>query len=404
MHSLGFTFAALAVLCSLGSSGAPQPPQNPAAPSAAQDKLCAKCKSTGRLDNTPKDAGVAAMEAKVDFCSWRIKNDTIGHGAPFIPCPNCLAPSKAAAVKVEFDKIAQANDAWLAERMKIDAVVKPRDGLVHIATKHFDLVYGLPQIVLADKRSFDIHAGAHLYAERLEDFYTWFEALLHYTDDEVRVKRHSVFLLNDLRTAQAAAQKYTNLFSDRACRAVGDPSIVVTWRDRNVFGKSDEAFHRHVVHHVSHNLQGIFYKRLWLVEKAGWLDEGIANVCEMKRFKICGNACTQESDDNGYNDLDWEPLVKKRVLLGKTLPLAQLLGKKTDELSPDERMFAWSHVDFLFAQKPDKVREIVKAVKDEKEARDAIRENFGFTIAAMEEPWAEWVKATYRDKPIPGGG
>ncbi len=377
-------------------------PAAAAAPAPPADKLCAKCKTTGRLDNTPKDAALAANEAKVEFCSWRVKNDPVGKGLPFIPCPNCLAPSKAAAAKAEFDKLAAPVDAWMAERAKVDEVIKPRDGIVHIRTKHFDLVYGLPQITLADKRTFDLHAGAHLYADRLEDFYAWFQSKLAYTDAEARVIRHQVFLMNDLRTVQAAAQKYANLFTDRACRAVGDPSIVVTWRDKAVFGKNDEYFHRHVVHHVSHNLQGIFYKRLWLVEKAGWLDEGLANLCEMERFDICGNSCDRESNDDDYSDDDWEPIVKKLVLTGKSIPLADLFGKNTDSLSAEERLFAWSHVDFFFAQKPDKVRELVKAVKDDKEVRDAIREHFGFTVAAMEEAWATWVKENYRDKPIGG--
>ena len=67
--------------------------------------------------------------------------------------------------------------------------------------------------------------------------------------------------------------QYAALATDRAARVVGDPSILVTWRDKSIF-KSDSSFHQHVVHHVIHNLCGVFHLKFWLADDAGWLEPG----------------------------------------------------------------------------------------------------------------------------------
>lgn len=365
---------------------------------SAQDKLCPKCHTTGRVSNEVKDAKLAQMEAPVIHCSHSISRDKAGRGLPFLPCAGCLAPALAAQAQVGFDKLAAEKDAWLAERRKIDAALRPREEFVHIETEHFLLVFGLPKVVLPDKVVLDAHAAAHLYAARLEEFYSWFQELLGYTDEEARVLKHQVFLMNDLRTLMKAATDYAQTPTDRAGRAVGDPSILVTWRDRSVF-KSDPDFHRHVVHHVSHLLLGVFHLKVWLVDRAGWLEEGLAHVCEMRLFGLAGNSCNIEQSEEDMPDEDWEPLVKKMVLQKQTAPFALLKEKRADLLTAKEHLQVWAITDFLLKRDQKQLPELIRRLKQDVPLRDALRELYDLSIVSFDLTWSEWVEENYRLKP-----
>lgn len=364
------------------------------------DLPCGKCKTTGKVANPQAAAGrLAEQEARVRFCSTRLAADKKGRNLPFLPCEKCAAPSLAAAARAEFEKGAAAADAWLAARLAVDANLEPREPFVHIETTHFRLTFGLPKVVLEDKRVLPAHDAAHLYADRLETFYAWCQNLLGCTDKEARVALHQVFLMNDVRTLSKAATDYGQIFSDhRAGRAVGDPSVLVTWRDKGAF-PDDAALHRHVVHNVSHLLVGTFFQKIWLVERAGWLEEGLANHAEMELFGLSGNTCNTEQAEEDIPDSDWEPKVRQLLASGKAVPFAQLMSKRADQLSGDEHLVAWSVVDFLIARDPKKLRELVIGVKKDAPMRDLLRDHYGLNPVGLDPLWSAWVLETYRQKP-----
>ena len=376
-----------------------------AAPSPAQrvvkDRLCPKCDSTGRIPNEIKKRELAQLESEVKRCSWNISRDRTGRGLPFLPCARCLAPSKAAKVQEEFDALAAEEDKWMAECTAIDKHLKPRRPLIHIETEHFRLVCGLPKVNLSKTLVLDAHEAAHLYARRLEEFYGWYQELIGYTDQEARVLTHQVFLMGDLRTLMMVADDYVMSPTDRSTRAVGDPSMYATWYDKSVFN-GDAGFHRHVLLGVSHLFLGVYYTKIWLVERAGWLEEGLANVCEMRRFQLSGNSCNQEQAEEDLEDGDWEPLVKKLVLSGKTISFADLKDKRADVLSGREHLFAWSFTDFLIARDKSKLPEFIRRLKTDVDVRDCLRDLYGLTVLGFDEVWAEWVKENYRLKPLGG--
>jgi len=369
-----------------------------AATAAAEDKLCPKCDTTGRVPNEIKQRELAELEAGTLRCSWHISRDKKGRGLPFLPCARCLAPSKAAAVQREFDALAAEIDAWMESCAAIDKNLRPRNELIHIQTEHFDLIFGLERVRISKTLVLSAHAGAHLYAERLEEFYGWFQELIGYTDEEARVLKHQVFLLGDLRTLMKAADEYAMAPTDRSSRAVGDPSVYVTWFDKSVFG-SDRNFHRHVVHNISHQMLGVLFLKFWLVNTAGWFEEGLASACEMRLFQTAGNSCNTEQGEEDLEDGDWEPLVKRAVLAGKTIPFAELRNKRADMLSGREHLFAWSFTDYLMAQSPEKLPEFIRRLKTDVDVRDCLRDLYGLTVMGFDEAWSEWVKGTYRLKP-----
>lgn len=366
---------------------------------APTDKLCSKCKSKGRIPNPALDEKAKAREEGCLHCSERIEKDPAGKGLPFIPCKGCQTVSLAKAAQAEFETLAKAETEWLAARRKIDAKLKPRIKLIHIETAHFQLTFGLDKVVLEDRTVLDAHAAAHLYAKRLEEFYAWFQKLLNTTDAEARNLKHQIYLLDDMKTLMVAATEFAQLPTDRAGRAVGDPSILTTWRDKQQF-KSDGSFHQHVLHHVSHLLLGVFHLKVWLADDAGWLEEGLAHYVEMKLFTKSGNSCNIEGTGEHMVDADWEPLVRKMVAAGPTTSFAELMQKKAYLLTEPEHYLAWSYTDFLIARKPEALREMVKQVKEKKPQRDALREVYGLTTTGIDEQWRAYVLENYRTKPI----
>jgi len=377
----------LAVLAVL--SPGPATSASPRAP----DKLCPKCKTTGRLEN-PVDPKIAEMEAKVLRCSWLISKDKKGRGIPFVPCTRCLAPSKAAEVQAEFEPLAAEIDAWMEANGTIDKTLRPRKPLLHIETEHFRLVFGLPKVKLSKRRTLDMHTSAHLYADRLEELYAWFQKTLECDDELARVKKHQVFLLPDLRTLMTAALEYAQTPTDRSGRAVGDPSVFVTWRDKAVFS-TDASFHQHVSHHMIHQFLGVYFLKIWLVEKAGWLEEGLANYAEMALFEKAGNSCNTEDSEEDMADENWESPTRKLVERRRTIAFAELQNKRADQLGRDDHLQSWSIVDWIMKTSPEKLPVLIRDLKQEVPLRTTFKKHFGHSIVGFDEVWQEWVKENY---------
>lgn len=398
LHGLAVVAGSLTVLFFAGF-----PAAGPAAVNLCMaEELCPTCHGSGRLDNSIQSPKAAELEGKVIYCSERIARDAKGKGSAFVPCgAKCQAPTKNAEAQAEFAKYQAGVDAWLATNASISKTIKPRTPFVFVRTEHFDLIYGLPKVTLETRETFDLHAGAHLYAERLETAYRWFCDLLQLEDAQMRVLRHQVFLFDDLKSLVTAAPLYAELNTDRAGHKIGDPSVLVTWRDKNVFGKDDAAFHKHVVHHLTHMIQGIWTLKVWLAERAGWLDEGLAHVAEMRLFEVAGNSCNTESEELDYPDENWEPMVLRSVNANETIAFAKMMTKKSHELSHDEHMFAWSFTDFLLARPdgPVVIQQLMRGVKEKREIREVFREATGFTTVNFDEAWKAWVKENYSLKP-----
>lgn len=391
------SFVGMAVLLFSGWARASAAQENPRPPA----KLCSKCKSTGKLDNPLADEKWKKLEANCLHCSVRIARDKVGAGLATIPCAGCPSVEVAKPFADDFEKQAKVQRDWLEERTKIDRTLKPRQPFVHVETEHFQIVWGIDKVVLPDKTTYDAHAAAHLYANRMEEFYAWFQKLLNTNDKEARNTKHQLFLLGDERTLVQAGIEYASINTDRAGRVVGDPSILTTWWNRSTF-KSDASFHQHVVHHVTHLLSGVFHLKVWLADDAGWLEEGLAHVAEMELFNRSGNSCNTEGSEEDMSDDDWQPVTRKLAAAGKTTPFAQLMNKKAHMLDAQDHYLAWSYTDFLYRRKPEALRELIKQLKEKKLQRDALREIYGLTTIGIDEEWRAFVLANYRTKPISG--
>ncbi|MEW6745123.1 MAG: hypothetical protein AB1486_20405 [Planctomycetota bacterium] len=362
--------------------------------SAAGDDLpCSKCASTGKVA-VPKAVRAGEIEHDVIYCSYLMRHDLQSRGIGWTPCKECRSASKAAAAAEEFARLRREREEWLSGRERVEKEMDVR--LEHVETEHFTLSWGVSRIQTEDKRAYDTHGGAHLYASRLEAFYRTFQQVLEITDADCRNTQHTVMVFKTQATLIKAAERYLEVFSDTSAYMAGDPSILVTFLDRGSFPR-DQDFHRHLVHHVSHLLCGVYhFKRL--ADEFGFLHEGLAHWFEMKLFGGADNSCNREQVEEDLGGMHFESLVKRAVAQGKSPALSEFCRKRTYELAGDDHAFAWSITDFLLETSAAKTRDLLARLKRQEPLLESLRALFGWNLFDLQEAWVKFVKQNYSER------
>ncbi len=319
---------------------APAPPATPK-PAAPGDKtvpaqptplpgepLCGFCKTTGRVASTATRSSRSRTRAaptwKVDFCSTAYESDNMG--LSWMPCPHCKTPSLQAAAQKEWNEHKAAGADWIKERRRTDKVVGADKPLTFVQTTHFLVVWDIPKITTAQKKTYDAHAAAHLYAHRLEDFYARFQSMFGIKDSENMKNLHTLMVFEKHDEAWLAGPAYTMLQGVPTVKRAGGSnhdSCVVTWWDKSLYPKEADMW-RHQIHNFTHQLTAIYYDMTWfepgklglsppwLEDKYGWLDEGLAHWFEIDFDKQARTYCMRETDtESRWGGDDWHKNIFK---------------------------------------------------------------------------------------------
>lgn len=372
------------------------------AQSRKRSSPCRKCENTGKVPNPFLTEELAALEKEVLYCSYCIKQDKKGHGLAWLPCTRCRNVEAQKEAELAFDALVAERIRWMKERREVDDFLQSRSELIHLETEHFIIAWSIPKFKTEDKKLYKAHVGAHLYARRLEAFYADFKEFLMIEEEEMRNHKHFIYLFEDQKTSLKAAQKYTGLKCLYAARQTGNPSVLVTWWDKTMM-PDDSDFHRHLVHHTSHLFNVAFYLMEWMAKDAGWADEGLGHFFEIRHFHFATNTCDEEGDDEVLSKEDWQVDVRKAVEGGTAASFAELCGKSTTSLFHEEHKFAWSFVDFLLDRNRAKFKEFMRAIKEKKPSRDALKESYGLNPMSFQELWEKYVLEKYRKEPLKFG-
>ena len=129
-----------------------------AGPAQAQEpgeQLCGNCKTSGRV---PVDVSTRFAEQhdhgdswEVLFCADALESDNMA--MDWKPCDRCKTPSVQAKAEADYAAIRAANEAWLAERRKLDEVSGVKKPMAHVETTHFLLSWGVPKMTTVGKRT-----------------------------------------------------------------------------------------------------------------------------------------------------------------------------------------------------------------------------------------------------------
>jgi hypothetical protein len=380
----------------------------------AEEPRCGWCGTTGR---TPVDLGNkwelehdAGEGWSVRACTEAIAEANMG--LDWEPCARCKTPSLKAQAEAEYAGIAARMQAWLEEVREIDQVADVQDPLVHVETTHFRITTDVPKITGSDRRTYRTHELAHLYARRLEEFYARYKSMFGIEDANNIKSLHSLMLFEKQAPGYLAAPAYTGL-SLRDARTVkrsggaSHESVVVGWWDRSEYPK-DQDMHRHQIHNMLHQFTSVYFDLrwyepgekpltpLWLNDKYGWLDEGLAHWFEMQFDGRAATYCFREQDmSSRWGSDDWRKNVYKATLAGDIPSFTETSLKPTQSLSAKEHQFAWSWVDFLMARDTAVMGKALRMCKQEAPTREILRECWGLSTLGLEEEWRAWVEVEY---------
>ncbi|MCA9771343.1 MAG: hypothetical protein KC466_02985 [Myxococcales bacterium] len=371
----------------------------------ADEPLCGACQTTGRIAHEHPAFDHENETDDIEFCSVSMELDPEALGLDWVPCPKCLAPSKKEAAEREWNGLMELRKKWLADRREVDTLTKTT--LMHVQTKHFVLTWGIPKIKVG-KRVLKEHEAMHLYAKRLEETYQRILDLCGIDESAMVSTRVRVFMFEGLREAQIAAPVYTNnpISSGQKTNLIGAPeSSLVSWDDPEKILNNDEYRHQFLVHAVSHNLWHLVREyTFWLFKEYGWVYEGLAYYMETTQFGTPLVSCGQEQiEEPNWKGKCWESNVKKALIAGKEPSVLDVMAKSADQLSPMERQFAWSYIDYLMWENPGKMDDMIRVMKfDQKPTRDALKEAYGLSMGQFIDNWTAFVRSEYSSKPFKG--
>jgi hypothetical protein len=403
---------ALALLLAVPALRAQETPP-PAGPEPAPGEArCGWCQTTGR---TPFDAaGEFQLELetgptwKVTHCSEALTSDNMG--LPWAPCARCKTPSLQAKAQAEWDGRRKAGDAWLKDRRRADVLAGVDDPLVHVQTTHFLVVWNIPRITTAAKKSYDEHEAAHLYARRLEELYARYQKMFGITDRNNMKNLHTVMVFEKPEQQAGVAPAYTGLEGLPTVQRAGGAnhdSVTVTWWDKGFAPKEIDMW-RHQIHEAIHQFTAVYYDIMWfkpgeiglsppwLNDKYGWMIEGLAHWFEIDLDRRSETYCMREQNvDSRWGGTDWRKNIYKAVSGGDIPVFSEVINKPNSSLTAKENQFAWSWVDFLLSRDAAAMGKAMKLAKQKMATRDILKEAWGLSMLDFEAQWKAWVLETY---------
>ncbi len=346
---------------------------------------CRKCEDTGVLPcrRCARDPCTAARPFA--FCSVAAACSDCG-GAGAVPCGKCEAEST-----LDLDARRAEVAAWSVKIKAVDDFMQ-RD-LHHVATAHFTLTWDIPRIDLA--RAAKPHPAMHVYLDRLADLRADFQDRLGASDEDFLAPTH-VMLWSRKQDQEQASLKYTLQPSSTESKLMGQEPCVSIFYDKSFLHEEFE-LHQAVVHQTVHCLLSNVFDGIWVGNiRGGWIDEGLAHWYETELFGGVRHYCYVESDSlRRFKFGQWEPSVRAAVDKDENLGLLAVTGRNTVEMTPQERMYAWSFCDYLLRAKPGSFGPVARALKQKKSLKDALGEGLGVSPFELERNWRTWVHETY---------
>jgi len=349
---------------------------------------CRRCEDRGvsACRRCAKDPCTA--ERPFLFCSVSAQcKDCAGVG--FVHCERCEAPPE-----IDLAKRRAEIEVWQTRVAPVDAFMKRE--LRHAASAHFVLTFDITKIDVGKP-----HQAMHIYLDRLEAHMERFQSDLGAVDEDFRAPTR-VMLWSRARDQEKASLQYTRQPSTTESKLMGAEPVVSIFYDKGHLHEEFE-LHQAVVHQVTHCLLSNVWDGIWPGNiKGGWLDEGLAHWYETHLFGGVRHYCYVENDTMfDFKFGRWEPEVRQAVDRDEELGVLAVTGRNTVEMTPEERMFAWSLVDWHMRARPGKLGPIARDIKAKRPLKDTFEEHLEATPFEVDAAWKTWVRETYSPKKRP---
>jgi len=349
---------------------------------------CRKCEDTGALPcaRCAKDPCVA--EQPFAFCSVAAAcPDCAGVGLQ--RCPRCDT-EPALDLEQRRSEIA----AWVETVRPVDEFME-REPL-HVASANFTLTWDIPRIDL--KSASAPHAAAHVYLDRLEELRLDFKERVGAGDGDFLAPTHAM-LWSRRQDQEQASLKYTLQPSSTESKLMGAAPFVSIYYDKGHLHDESE-LHQALVHQTVHCLLSNVFDGIWVGNiRGGWVDEGLAHWYETSLFGAVRHYCYVESDSiRSFKFGRWEATVRVAVDADENLGLLAVTGRNTVDMTPEQRMYAWSFCDYLLRARAGSFGPVARALKQKQSLKEALATGLDVSPFELERDWRTWVRATYSPK------
>lgn len=370
---------------------------------------CAECRAAGIV---PCDVCVT-QESGVELCSVAMSCRAC-RGAGAVSCKGCVGRSSAGETSL-LQRRNRAN-AWLAERREqAQGGGRAADKILYCRTRFFDLTFALD--ALADTPTRDPHALMHLYADRILAARAMALELVGALpsgesgttrgEDDPRLR---IALVGDAALARRLAAEWTGTeLQGLSVRSRAGPISFVLLQGTGTLRK-DASLHRLVVHQTAHAyLAAHSPGGTWSDSSYGWLEEGIAHVCEQELAGgICEHYCYlgQAQPPRLYFGGRWRPAARQLLEAGRIAPMPVLIGRSAADLDFTQHVGCFALVDWLRTRASPPVtpraveertplRELWSAAKANRPPAAALHAALGVDAEVADREFLSWIRTTY---------
>jgi hypothetical protein len=352
---------------------------------------CSDCKSVGFLTCKAKECkpAYACGAVKVEHKCDALFGTKCCRGTQRILCPKCQDP----ILMVEQNAELEARQAWCDAMRKIDKECDTR--FSHVETAHWYVHSSIPDWKVGEL-IFSRTKTAHLFAERLENATIKLEGVTGCAPSH----KQTAFILNTGdEKMRASLVKQGRGERDMTFKTMAPAGMFTT---RPLGGgdeqtNTDKGLHQHIIHTGTHHVIHSCFGGNFGLEFAPWFVEAMAHWMEIELFKQQETMCIHEIDNNKdrWRRGDWKKMVLSDAV-AKADPLyAQLITFADDRLRPRDKAFCWSFVDYMIKAKPKEFQAFCRALKETNDSKKALDKAFGWSTAAFQDKWRDFVVKTY---------
>ncbi|MEM9378634.1 MAG: hypothetical protein AAGB93_01705 [Planctomycetota bacterium] len=379
--------AALVLATSFGLASLAGPP--PDADGTAQEG-CRRCDHRGVVPCKRHSDEIHEAETRVLFCSVVAGCEDCA-GSLVVDCRHCDGGPDNAAMEARRAEVAKWMEASPIERHFGRSV--PR-----CETDHFELVVDLTDKLKEGRKKVDPHTLMHRIAD--DTSHVGRRVTEHYevVEDDLFAKMR-MWIWKEPSDHASAVEAFMQTSARGDFKLLGKDPVFSVWQEPGLFASVGQ-IRTVFTHNAGHMLiSNLFRERDVGAIGGGWLDAGAGHWYEYDRFDSSVNYCIEEATAaSSYANGVWRAAMRRMLADDDEPRIAALLDVPTTAMNVEQQAVCWSFYDWLVANHREKLRPILRDLKQRKPTRDVLKEHIGLGVLAAEEAWRAWVAETYPKK------